>query len=276
MSYSSLETSQEAGAPLEIYEFSYQAITYRYVNGVDEVTVDSVPYLPFAVQRGSISNSDDPARENLSIRLASTHPVVDLFRVQPPSSVVSVTIRRRHAGDTELVVLWKGRVLSVSWDQPGEAVLNCEPISTSLRRPGLTRKYSRSCPLELYSAACGAVEDDHKFTIESFAWAPGSTTVNVPALAGVAVDRYAGGFLRYKRADINADEYRFIKSSDTLGNLVLATAPTGLSASSEYVYALPGCKHTITACHEDFNNRVNYGGQPYFPGNNPFNGATVF
>ena len=49
----------------------------------------------------------------------------------------------------------------------------------------------------------------------------------------------------------------------------------GLTASAS-VNLYPGCDHSLATCDGKFANRLNYGGQHYYPDKNPFNGVAIY
>ena len=75
-----------------------------------------------------------------------------------PTDVVSLTITRFHFGDEESVTPWVGRVTNVRFEET-EAQVTCQPLYTSLRRPGLRRVYQSSCPHVLYNSPCNVVRE---------------------------------------------------------------------------------------------------------------------
>jgi uncharacterized phage protein (TIGR02218 family) len=47
-------------------------------------------------------------------------------------------------------------------------------------------------------------------------------------------------------------------------------------AVGDPIVAYPGCKRTVRACIDKFDNYDNYGGFPHIPGRSPYDGQPVF
>lgn len=269
MTYAAIETSAQDGAPVELYRFTMGAAEWFYTSSEADVEYDGETWLSRPITRNSLAQSPERIRNNLQLQVPRTLEVAEIFRVSPPSDIVAVTLLRYHRGDAESVVLWMGRLLSVAFKQ-ATADLSCEPVSTSARRTGLRRLYQRQCPHVLYSSACGVMKIYH-------AW---STTVT--GINGVNIDvasledkPYAGGYIEFDNGEAGI-ERRFIRSAAVTGTgLVLSHALPTLEVGSS-ITVFPGCDHTTATCRDVFNNLPNYGGFPYIPQKNPFDGNPVY
>ncbi len=219
------------------------------------------------MDRDSIKPTGDATRSSLGIKVPQDAPVGELFRVQPPSGVVTVTLYGEHYGDNDFTVIWKGRVTSVEWVQPW-LILHTENIFSSLQRIGLRRKIAAQCPLALYG--CGVLKEDFvvNMTVSSIT---GAVVVCTPSSA---TDYFAGGYASWTHATRGTIERRMIRSS-TGGTLTFAVVPPGL-VPGMVIKAYPGCDHTLATCNSKFNNSLNFGGMPFIPSKNAFNGSSVF
>lgn len=268
MSYGSREASARDGAPVELYEFAWGAVApRRYTSAAADVVLGGETYAAASLQRGNIEASAEKARNDLEITCARDFPIAELFRVAPPSDVIAVTVRRQHAGDGEMAIIWQGRVLNCEWSG-AQATLNCEPVSSSLKRTGLRRRYQRQCPHVLYGPGCGVDRGAHSkaTTVTSSA----GLVLNVAALDAKP---YAGGFVEWTTPD-GAIERRFIRSFAGLA-LTLTQAFQGIAAGAAVVVS-PGCTHTRAMCAGTYANLPNYGGFPFVPQKNPFDGTPVY
>jgi len=208
----------------------------------------------------------------LRLEAFRSFPIADLFRVQPPSGVVSLVIYRRHTedADAEFALVWSGRVLSAAWN--GNMVeVECEPITVSLKRPGLRRHYQKTCPHVLYGPGCRLVASAHAHTATTFG--VNGLQLTVADFVGFVDGYFAGGYIEYTSTIDGSTEFRSVVSSST-GVLVLTMPPLGLAGAGQ-VKAYRGCAHTVPAC-VSFNNLPNYGGQPYIPTKNPFGGSSIY
>lgn len=254
------------GRPIELYEFARQHVRWRYTSAAQAVTAGALTYEPAAIEHEGMSASRELARQALSITLARDNPVAELFRVAPPSDVVTCAIRQVHEGSTEVVALWSGRIVGVDWSGT-RAQLSLEPVYTSVRRMGLRRRYQRACPFALYGPGCGVVRTAHELV--STAGSISGLTVHVGGANAFGDGWYSGGYLEWDAAG-GLFERRMI-ARQTATNVELTAAPHGL-AVGQAVRLYPGCDRTLVTCHAKFANAANYGGMPYIPLRNPFGG----
>lgn len=267
MSYDTNELSVQLGAPVELYDFAQGSVEWHYTSAeVIALEVGDTTYTSAAIERSKLESSAEKARNTITLTVARNFAIAELFRVAPPSEVISITIRRVHRGDItdsppDVITAWVGRVLTCEWSG-AEAKLKCEPITVSLARTGLRRVYQAACPYALYGSECGVLKTsfDHATTVASISGLV--LTVN-----SVGTGDYSGGFVEWVNDD-GITERRFI-TSDSGTALTLMQPFSGISVSDN-VTIYPGCDHTLTTCDATFSNALNYGGQPYFPEKNPF------
>lgn len=268
MTYDSLEKSARDGAPVELYEFAWGSVApKRYTSAAADYIYGGSTYTAAALRRSSIGASAERARNDLEITCARDFAIADLFRVAPPSEVIGVTVRRQHRSDAGAAVVWQGRVVNCAWDGT-QATLNCEPVASSLKRVGLRRKYQRQCQHVLYGESCGVVRADHSSA--TLVSAVSGLTLTVGALPAKP---YAGGFVQWVQAD-NTIQRRFVRSF--AGNVLTLTQAFIGIAVGHIVTVSPGCDHTRTTCNATYANIANYGGFPFMPAKNPFDGTPVF
>jgi uncharacterized phage protein (TIGR02218 family) len=264
MSYDANERGH--GRPLELYEFGRQHVRWRYTSAAHEVTAGALVYTPVQIEHAGLSASRELARQAIAITVARDNPVAELYRVAPPSDVVTCVIRQVHEGSTEVVALWSGRIVGVDWSGL-RAELSLEPVYTSVRRMGLRRRYQRACPFALYGPGCGVVRTAHELV--STAGSISGLTVHVAGANAFGDGWYSGGYLEWDSAG-GLFERRMI-ARQVATNVELTAAPHGL-AVGQAVRLYPGCDRTLATCHSKFANSANYGGMPYIPLRNPFGG----
>lgn len=269
MSYDAEELSVQSGAPVELYDFAQGSVSWRYTSSEAEFTDDSqspsVSYTSIAIERSGIESSGEQARNSLSLTVPRTFPVAELFRVSPPSEVITVTVRRVHRGDTsDIVTSWAGRVLNCDFEG-AKATLRCEPITVSLARVGLRRVYQVTCPHVLYGEGCALDKAD--FDHSTVVYAIDGLELTVDSVNSAY--NYAGGFVEWVNDD-GVTERRFIEFH--ANEVLTLMQPFAGIAVTDAVTIYPGCDHTLTTCDATFANALNYGGQPYFPAVNPFIG----
>lgn len=270
MSYTAIETSAQSGRPVELYEFLNGATSYRYTSSDSDVSYGGNTYTAVPIARGAVEATSETARLSLEITCARDLPVLSLFATMPPESVVAVTLRRLHAGDGEAITLWMGRILNVTLNNSA-AEIHCESVYTSLKRVGLRRMYQKGCPHVLYRAGCGL--DSTDFDLPRTVATVSGTTITMTTMAGYADGYFAGGYIEWESAT-GYFERRAIRSQ--VGAVVTIAFPLPGLAASDSVNLYPGCDHTLSTCEAKFGNRLNYGGQPYYPDKNPFSGVSIY
>lgn len=267
--YDLSERSVQLAAPIELYEFQAGNTFWRYTSAEADVDYLSQPYLSRAISRTPVAVTEEQSRNAMTITAPRNLDIAEQFRITPPTAVVSLVVRRvdRISGDG--AVVWSGRLLNVGW-RGSSVELQCEPSSFSLDRNGLRRVWGPQCPHVLYGTKCKV--DRFAFRTITVVTAVSGRTVTVAELGAFP---HAGGFI------VRVGQYQ-----ELVSHLHYIRSATGLtlevSGRANYfqvgdgVEVFPGCNHTTAVCSGTYNNILNYGGQPYFPGNNPFEGDQVY
>lgn len=272
MSFEPIESSVELGEPIELYRFSYGPMNtqvHLYTDGEQPVMFGNQLYRPIPIKRSGIVISGTLDKAALTVNLPASADVPELYRVHPPSHVVSLEIYQGHADDPALQFLqcWTGRVLNCRWVNR-EATLTCEPGSTSLKRPGLRRNYQYGCPHVLYdTASCRASEANA--TVAATVQFVDGTLVGL-SVAGATI--HEGGMIKWTQPNGMNEVRTIIKTMS--GAYVLGGVAVGLSPGMQ-VHLIKGCDHAPTGCALH-NNLPNYGGQPWIPLKNPMSSTSPF
>ena len=265
MSYATFESSDYLGHPLELYRFSLGEQQWMFTSGDHEVAVsDQEKYQPVYIRRSGFSKGGDARKSTMEIEIHAANEVALLYRAGWLTGVLVVTIYRRHHGDSEFSVLWKGRVTGCKWSG-SVATLNCDSAFTMFQRAGLRRLYQVGCPHVLYSPACGLSSDDWD-VVGEVAEIDGKA-VTLSGISAFASGYFLGGMLKC------GDELRMITAHS--GNVVTMVDSVAELAVGSAVTLWPGCSHTVAACKNKFSNLLNYGGLPYLPAKNPFSGDAL-
>ena len=269
MTYAARETGAQTGEPVELYEFRHGPNFYRYTSSDTDVVFESQTYQARTINRSAIEATQELARNPINLQVDPELPLLALFRFAPPSEVIQVVVRRFHRGDTEAATIWMGRILNVG-RRGLAAEIRCESVYSSIKRPGLRRMYQKACPHVLYSAQCGVDREAYRVT-QAVASVSGLNVV-VADLSAFSATRFLGGYIEWAPA-VGILERRSIRGQS--GNtLAVNFPPLGLAPGTS-VDIYPGCAHNMTAC-DTFGNRDNYGGMPYIPTKNPFDGTPIF
>lgn len=277
MAFDDQEVSVASGDIIELYKFIYgteAAEFYAYTNHVEEITLeDGDVFTPVPITRDSIETNGTLDKSAIKISTDVGTELAEIFRVYPPSHVVTLVIRHGHLDangdiptDEEFVVVWAGRIVAASREH-GELVMSGEPVSTSLRRPGLRRHYQIGCPHELYGPQCQA--NKALATVSSTVSAIAGATVTLPGgwNGAFAAEKFLGGLLEWE-ADGGSTARRTILRI-TGNTLSLSGIPIDL-AVTDAVDVVLGCNHKAFAaqggdCQPLHNNILNYGGDLWIP-----------
>jgi hypothetical protein len=275
MSFSDRESSRELGDPVQCFLFRYgpdPANYYAYTDSTQEQAVDGIIYVPRPVNRDTINADGTLDKSAIKIAIDVGTEVAELFRVYPPAYVVSLVIRQGHIGDpdSEFLVIWAGRIVACQ-REGSEAQLSGEPVSTSLRRPGLRRHYQYGCPHVLYGPMCRA-DKASKTLSATVASVDGATVVMNSGWNGAFdADKFLGGLFEWVDDDGLTDRRAILRiTGDTLS---LSGIVAGLAAS-DTVSVVLGCNHKAYAeddgdCLPLHNNIANFGGCRWIPTKNP-------
>lgn len=268
MSFAETESSRIKGRRVNLFMIRYGESPnsyYAYTDGSADVTVDGIAYRARPVTRGAIVVKGNMDKAALEVRMSIDLEVAELFRIYPPSSVVSLTIYQGHLsdGDGEFLVAWAGRITSAKRSHP-ELVLTCEPIRTSLKRLGLRRHYQYSCSHVLYGEWCRA----NKAAATSSGTIASISGLRVTMNPGWAVgdpERYLGGMVEWVNSVGDTEVRSIIRIAGDI--LSLSGALRDLSVG-DTLTVVRGCSRDMPGCNSH-NNIQNFGGCPFIPTKNP-------
>ena len=282
MAVEDYETSAYRGAPASLFEFWYgdaPATVFRYCNAVEDVVFGGETYLAVPVDHGKVQAKGRGDTVTVEVKIATSSDVAQEFTGVLSRRVMYSKILKGHlrslddpgewsSGSGTFEVHWIGRV-SETKRSGRETTISCADLGSNLKQPMLGFYYQRSCQHLLYGTQCGA--DKSLFEVTA-------TVDSIPASStGIRVTMDAGWEGSY-------DDFRFVRGSlewdstegpqvrmitEASGNaLTLDAAPFDLSAGDTVKLYL-GCARTTSACRSQFNNIVNFGGQPSIPLANP-------
>jgi len=282
MTFAAYETSLDGGNPIQLYRFIYgtEAGEYlAYTSHTEEITVDHggsvgmVTYSPVPIERNNIVSNGTLDKSAIKINLDVGTDLAELFRVYPPSNVVSLVIYQGHLDDPdeEYVVVWSGRVVAAA-RQGSNLQVSGEPVSTQMRRPGLRRHYQYGCPHALYSTECGASKAAATVSATVASIAGSVVTLNAGWEGAFAQAKFLRGTLEWTPTGQSTERRTILRVSGN--DLTLSGIPSDLSAG-DAVDVVLGCNHAAFSpsgdCQALHNNLVNFGGHPWIPLENVVN-----
>lgn len=268
MSFETPELSVQDGAPAELLTFTYGTVTYRHINAPASRIIGGELYTSESFSIPNVASSAERARNSIDISVRRDHPIALLFRVTPPTQVITVTYGKVHNTDLteEVLTPFVGRVLNCDWAGI-VGNLNCEPISQSQKRNGNCRKYGRTCTAALYSCGVQLADFESATTVSSVS----GLVLNVAAVNPAYT--YRGGFVTWTDDDGN-DQYRYIDGQTTTA--LTLTIPFQGIAATDAVRIAPGCDRSLATCNAVFGNGLNYPAFPLLPTKNPFDGTPIY
>lgn len=276
MTYATTEASRALSKPISLYFFRYgdgpddyhaytdgeRPVSFTFDADLGPVIFEAIP-----ISRRSISVSGTLDKASLQIRTPRNAELALMFMDHPPSQVVTLTLWEGHVDKQEFVLAWSGRLISHEGEGE-EATYACEPVSTSLKRPGLTRNYQIHCPLVLYGGECRADRTAATITRNPAAVDGPLLTLAPSWETSERKPKYVGGMATWVRSD-GRTEVRSIVRQQSDDVLILSGTASGLTAGM-VVQLILGCNHDLDDCENLHNNILNYGGQWLIPTDNPF------
>ncbi len=291
MTYSTYEESQAQGDPVQCYLFRYGTEAgeyYAYTTHTDELVIDhggsigEVTYEPVPIKREGINSNGTLDKSVLKIDTDIGTDLAEIFRVYPPSSVVTLTIYEGHIDDpdAEFLAVWAGRIVAVQRNH-SELSLSGEPVSTQMRRPGLRRNYQYGCPHALYQGVvgkpgCHASKAAATVSATVASISGSQVTLDAGWEGAFAPAKFLRGMLEWMPVGASVQRRTIIRISGDV--LTLSGLPTALSAADSVDVVL-GCNHKAFApdgdCQALHDSLLDFGGEPWIPlknviGVNPF------
>lgn len=240
---------------------------YAYTDSETPITLHGITYEPMPIYHGQMKSSGGAERATLEVRMPRTADIANLWQGYPPATPITLIVRQMHLSDTEreALVAWSGRVLSCNREDD-EAVMSCESIASSLRRPGMTRTYQETCPHALYGSACRA---------NKAAASRSATVVQIEDQAVTLASGWNGatdqtaflqGVIEWTN-DLGLREVRRIIAVD--GNTLSIRGFLRDLQVGATVTAILGCNRMKSDCKNLHNNIYNFGGFTDIPVDNP-------
>lgn len=265
--YEDFENSPHDGAPVECYKFMGTFRTYRYTSAETLQVVNGEEYEPAPLKRSTVkagTQSDDSL--SLDIELPFNTAVVRdyAYAESPPS--LTVEVYRLHRGSdpaTQWALYWKGKATSFTVDN-WVAKIRVPSIFSRALQGDLPNVYWQApCNHVLYDSRCKVPRPAH--TIATTVADVAGTAFNVANDGGVANALKAG-----EAVCMRTGERRLIMAN--LAGTITINFPFVDLRVGDPMELVDGCDHSFTTCGAKFANKLNFGGHPYIPADNPFSG----
>jgi hypothetical protein len=185
---------------------------------------------------------------------------------------MSITIWRGDLNDAEVVVVFKGRVLSASPQDDGQCVFSCMTEMAALQRKGLPAVIQRPCRHVHYGRGCGLVLSAWQTELPVASISADGTTVSITGATDEADGYYQLGTIEFGG--------QFEMMLTHVGDVVTLVNPipglvAAVGAGATNVKIAPGCPLARSVCNDRFSNIANFGGFPFIS-DNVFDGRQLF
>lgn len=268
------ERSWSDGKPIHLFRFTRGNVSWYYTSADRDQEYLDETWTAAAIKRDtSIRQGSDSAQLSIKVSMPSSLPVAANWRPYPASEAIVLTIFVRHAGETDAMAEWVGRVVGPKFDG-AKLTLTGEPSSTANRRQGNKRCWQRGCGHALYSQGVGLCNVSRAtHALSAVLTVASGLTLTAAEFATLPSGRLAGGYIEWTRASDGLVEFRTIKSHAG-GTVSLDYGALDLAVDLE-VTAYPGCAHTWADCGY-YSNQPNYGGDLWMPVKGPYDGNPVW
>lgn len=248
---------------------------YAFTDGEEPITRAGITYQPWPVQVSDISTDGTLDKSDITVTLARGVALENEFIGFPPSHVVNLIVFQGHIGDEPTLfdypAIWVGRVGAPMFENSTIA-FNCNPVSTSIQRPGLRRNYQLSCPHVLFGQQCRASRKDATISRTVTAISGNSFTIN--AALPLVAQKYLGGLLEWQ-SDGHSTIRTLTRVNAAKTGLTIRGNLRGLLVGST-VKITYGCNRLQSDCRDLHDNILNFGGQPAIPLENPLAQKNIF
>lgn len=270
MTYQDFEFSQHDGSPVYGYEFTSSGVFYRLTSAERTVSINSNDFTPHPISHGPIrggTQNDDNLDMEITMRTSHTMIQTHAFGIAPPQ--LSVTIYRFHQGSnpaTEFIKAWVGKVTSYS----------VSGDTTRVRVPSIfTLILNAEIPNVFWQAPCNHVLYDVRCKVNPASFSANTTVASITndKTIVVANDGFPDTALRAgELIDNTTGERRTVV--DNVANVITVVYPFARINVGDSVTVRRGCDHAFNGdCLTVFNNQINFGGVPFLPAINPFDGT---
>lgn len=282
MSFEALEQSRYSGAPVQLFliqgapnsETGGSLGPYAFNNSEQDIVREGILYRAWPIKHGSISHDGSLDKSDVTVTMALGTEMDDLFLAYPPMQVVNLTIFEGHMVDAptkeNFPAIWLGRITGPSYEN-NELALSCNPVSTSIQRPGLRRPYSTGCPHVLYGPQCRA--NKAAATVPCWVSVVDRNRITLSGDMIPVAQLFVGGLIEWSNADNNLKEVRTVTGVD--GFTVIIRGNTRGLVANQQAWLVRGCNRRMDGCRSH-NNILNYGGQPWIPLENPLSQKNQF
>lgn len=281
MTYAEIDTSTDAGAPYELFEFVEGVRAWRYTTSPSADTWGGQQWLPRPITREAVVRDSTSIGDPLVVTLPDNDPLALELLAGMSVHLVTVKIRQLHRDDPDQQarVLFTGMVSGVSF-QGAEAKISCGSryALTSKRRIAPTT-YQAACNLTWGPGRCGVNAENYRVDTTATASDQVGRTLRLVALAGFAEGHFNGGEVVLGGARRFIEKHVWVGGAlygDLAALLTLSYPFGGLTTTPATISVYPNCQKTEADCTNRYNNLPNYLGWTRLPSVNPYNRSAFY
>ena len=272
MTYQTQENSQADGAPYELYEWIGTYQNYYYTSDTFPHTYNNNTYVPISgLKRGTIkAGTHEEDNTDLTIQVPITCQLAQDYAFQSTPPALQLNIYRFHRDATDGIKYWSGPITAISV-QNEIATLTVPSVFGNLLRGSVPNVYVQPpCNNTLYDTMCKVSRAANTVNTNASAISSDGLTITLPsgALNGFPNGWFTGGEI----VASGSNERRMIISQSN--NVIVINYALGKLSVNQGVQISAGCDHSFTSPNgcAKFNNKKNFGGCPFVPGetNDPY------
>jgi uncharacterized phage protein (TIGR02218 family) len=249
--------------PIKLYRFTEDSLVWTLTSSNKSQTYNGETYNKSAIGHSQIKSSPDKNGSTIDIIVDLDNVMARRWFVNAIDTVVNLQIFK--IDDGVVTVDWQGRLIGTKPDD-SKLTLVFDSGFSQVRHIGLREQYQKTCPHILYGRLCGKNKDD--MAVSGTVLTISGSTVTVSAASSKPDGYFNAGMI----AD-SAGVLRFITSH--VGTVLTLTRPLDSLSVGMSINLYPGCPRTTKACKDTFNNLANFGGFPWIPSINPYDGTPI-
>ncbi len=255
MTFDTDERSASGNRPIELVTLASPSGTHHVTSHNVDVNFGGVIYTALTMDRDNLQVAQDLTGRELVIRLPISHPVVQRYTTTGiPERELLVTLVRLQSTSSEAFQQASGfgGGLSIEGRLAAIRVPSLTDDAMKVRVP--TVRAQRLCNHVLYDTQCLIVRG--LFLIGTTIVSQSGNTLVVASMGGQPDNFATFGELLH----LVTDQRPMILSQ--IGATLTLDRPLVGALTGDIVSVFAGCDHSLTACHEKFNNVANFGGMP--------------
>lgn len=270
MTYDAREKSIQDGQPVELYKMLLSGRTYYMTSAEEDVQFGGYSWQATpGLSRSPITLKKIGEVRTLDVTIGRQHQAAAILMSNGiPPRTATLQIKRVHRGDTEARQIWSGPISRVTLRGTSLNLTIPNAMDTALSTT-LPPVVSGTCRHMLYGPGC-EVDRNYPIYMTQGHLVAATVVSQVGDVLTISSMPHADGWAKFGEVSRLVDgERRTILKQ--FGTALTLDVPFAYLAVGDSLAVWHGCAHNVDACHDDFNNAQNFGGEPDAPLSNPVN-----